>query len=208
MPSAAADDDPTRVRAIRGEPSANDIVRVPRIVVTGSESTGKTTLAAQLAQALGTLWVPEFSRRYAEQVERALTAADVEPIARGQLQGEDEGMTDWRARFATQEAPPPLILDTDLVSTTVYARHYYGICPAWILTAARERRGDLYLLCATDLAWVADGVRDRERGRALLDAEFRGELRAVDALIEEVAGGGPQRLARALAAVERWARGA
>lgn len=180
-------------------------VRVPRVVVTGSESTGKTTLAGQLALALATLWVPEFSREYAEQAQRELTAADVAPIARGQMRGEEEGMDAWRTRFASHEAPPPLILDTDLVSTTVYAEHYYGHCPAWIMEAAWERRGDLYLLCAPDLPWVADGVRDQAQMRASLDAAFRARLGEFGVAVEEVPGPGAQRLERALTAVGRWA---
>ena len=182
-------------------------VRVPRIVVTGSESTGKTTLAGWLAQSLATIWVPEHSRAYAERVNRSLTASDVEPIASGPLRDEEAGIAAWRARFAAQEAPPPLFLDTDLVSTTVFAGHYYGSCPAWIMSAARARLGDLYLLCATDVVWVADGVRDREDERAVLDAAFRARLRDVGADVEEVSGSSPQRLAQALAAVDRWARG-
>ncbi len=62
-----------------------------RVVVTGSESTGKTTLAAELAAALGTRWVPEFAREYARQAQRVLTADDVSPIARGQLDARSGG---------------------------------------------------------------------------------------------------------------------
>ena len=55
-----------------------------------------------------------------------------------------------------------VVRDTDLVSTTVYARHYYGSCPAWIEAAARRRAGDLYLLLCPDVPWVPDGLqRDR-----------------------------------------------
>jgi NadR type nicotinamide-nucleotide adenylyltransferase len=37
---------------------------VRRIVVTGPESTGKTTLAQGLAERLATTWVPEYARAY------------------------------------------------------------------------------------------------------------------------------------------------
>jgi NadR type nicotinamide-nucleotide adenylyltransferase len=118
----------------------------PRVCLIGPESTGKTELAPPLAAALGWPWVPEFAREYAETVARELTAADVEPIARGQMAGEDA-------------VAAPVILDTDLVSTIVYARHYYGACPDWIEREAWKRRADLYLLCDTDLPWEADEVR-------------------------------------------------
>ena len=117
-----------------------------RICLIGPESTGKTELAGRLAAELGWPWVAEFAREYAESVARELTAEDVEPIARGQMAGED-----------TVDAP--VILDTDLVSTVVYARHYYGSCPEWIEREAAKRRADLYLLCDTDVPWTADSVR-------------------------------------------------
>lgn len=174
---------------------------VTRVVVTGSESTGKTTLAFDLARALGTHWVAEFSRDYARQAQRALTAADVEPIARGQREREDRAIAAWHVAFDGMPAPPPLILDTDLVSTTVYAEHYYGACPPWILTEGRARLGDLYLLCEPDLPWEADGVRDQPVERAQLHEAFRSRLREFGARVAPISGIGSQRLEQALAAM-------
>lgn len=37
---------------------------VRRVVVTGPESTGKTTLARRLAEQLATAWVPEYARAF------------------------------------------------------------------------------------------------------------------------------------------------
>lgn len=173
----------------------------PRVVVTGSESAGKTTLAHQLAGALGTIWVPEFSRTYAQRVQRPLTAGDVEPIARGQLLDEASAVDAWRTMFATGVSPPPLVLDTDLVSTTVYAEHYYGETPAWIVAEARARLADLYLLCEPDLPWEADGIRDSPRERLQLHAAFRDRLHDWGARVVSVRGVGPLRLSAALQAV-------
>ena len=125
--------------------------RVLVVTVTGSECTGKTTLARDLARHFGAVWVPEFARDYLDEQTGTtglpLDASDVEPIARGQIAAEDRGRA---------AASGLVILDTDLVSTTVYARHYYGACPPWIDQAARDRRADLYLLCDIDVPWVAD----------------------------------------------------
>ncbi len=176
-------------------------VRMARVVVTGSESTGKTTLAAELAAALATRWVPEFARSYARQAQHDLTVADVEPIARGQRATEELAIAAWRDAFAGATSPPPLILDTDLVSTTVYAEHYYGHCPPWILAEARAQLGDLYLLCEPDLPWEADGVRDRPAERHKLHVAFRARLREFGARVAPVSGSGPARLGTALGAV-------
>lgn len=173
----------------------------PRVVVTGSESTGKTTLAAQLAGALGSMWVPEYAREYARQAQRALTADDVAPIARGQLQGEARAIDAWRTAFAGTVSPPPLVLDTDLVSTTIYAEHYYGECPPWIMSAARERLADVYLLCEPDLPWEPDGIRDSPTERLQLHSAFQERLIAWGTRIAPVRGLGDERLECALAAV-------
>ena len=93
---------------------------VERVVLTGSESTGKTTLARDLATAYGTARSPEYARQYLDAKPTPLEASDIEPIARGQIAVEDA---------AVIAAHRVAFLDTDLVSTVVYARHYYGPSP-------------------------------------------------------------------------------
>ncbi len=126
--------------------------RLIRVVLTGSESTGKTSLAARLAEHFGVEWVPEFVRGYAEARGGVITFDDHGPIARGQIALDDE----FRARGRRL-----LIHDTDLVSTSVYCDHYYGTCPRWISDEARRRLADLYLLMDIDVPWVRDPARDR-----------------------------------------------
>jgi NadR type nicotinamide-nucleotide adenylyltransferase len=165
------------------------------IVVTGSECTGKTTLARALAERLRAPWLPESSRAYAEERReegRALTSADVEPIARRDITAADA---------ALRSAPSDLVLDTDLLSTVAYARHYYGACPPWIEVEARARLGALYLLCAPDLPWLADGVRDRPAAREAMHAHFRSVLLEFGASVTEVSGFGPAREQAVIAAV-------
>lgn len=166
-----------------------------RIVVTGSECTGKTTIAQLLAAHLGAPWVPEASRAYAEQRRREgrpLSRDDVEPIARLVIADEDA---------ALRGAPAALVLDTDLLSTVAYSRHYYDSCPPWIEEAARARLGGLYLLCAPDLPWLADGVRDRPAAREAMHALFRAVLAEFGARVVDVAGVGAVRERSALAAM-------
>ena len=167
-----------------------------RVVVTGSECTGKTTLAGDLARRFGTVCVAEYAREYLDRKVATtglpLDERDVEPIARGQIAAEDRGAA---------TAKGLLVLDTDLVSTTVYARHYYGACPAWIDQAARDRRGDLYLLCDIDVPWVADSVRDRPHHREHIHALFVEALNTLGAPYVLIRGSWAARLTTAVAAV-------
>jgi NadR type nicotinamide-nucleotide adenylyltransferase len=170
--------------------------RTRRIVVTGPESTGKTALAAELAARCDTPLIAEAARSYAGQAGlegRALTSADVEPIARLAIEQQERALS---------TAPPLVVFDTDLISTVVYARHYYGACPIWIEVEARERRGDLYLLCDVDLPWIADGVRDRPEGRRELYGLFRDALIEFGCTVAPIDGTGAARLDAALAAVD------
>ncbi|HWJ43885.1 MAG: ATP-binding protein [Gemmatimonadaceae bacterium] len=172
--------------------SPNSLVR---ICVTGPESTGKTTLARRLAELLRTAWVPEASRVYAERVGRPLVASDVSPIAREHIALADAGAATARDRVA-----PALILDTDLLSTIVYARHYYDAVPPWIEEAERARRADLYLLCDVDVPWIADGVRDRPTGRGAMFDRFHCALTQRGAAPVVVRGDWETRWALAFAA--------
>ena len=165
-----------------------------RVVVTGSESTGKTTLAKALADHYRVPWVPEFAREYAAARGGQVSAADLEPIARGQLGLE--------ARFREAAGSSRLILDTDLLSTWIYALHYYGSPLGWIDEQLRTAPTDLYLLCETDLPWVADPVRDPVQQREAIQALFLGELVRRGLPFERVRGSGSQRLAAAIRAID------
>ena len=170
---------------------------VTRIVVTGSECTGKTTLARDLAAHFGGLWVAEQSRVYAERVGRALTAEDVSPIASAQIAAEDAALVDAARRKIRW-----LFLDTDLISTVVYARHYYGSCPAWVEAEARARLGERYLLADIDVPWTADAVRDRPHSREEIHLAFQSVLSEFDAAKCLVRGLGRHRLEAALRCIE------
>jgi NadR type nicotinamide-nucleotide adenylyltransferase len=167
----------------------------PIVVVTGSESTGKTTLAADLARRLGGLFVPEYARRYADsklETGEALDASDVEPIARGTIALHDRVMKNARGL---------VVLDTDLVSTAVYARHYYGECPPWIDQSVRERHGDLYLLCDIDVPWVPGPHRDRPDARPEIHAMFAEAVKALGVPTVLIQGSWEDRFSAALAAI-------
>jgi NadR type nicotinamide-nucleotide adenylyltransferase len=167
-----------------------------RIVLTGGECSGKTTLARALAEHYDTVWVPEAAREAAVAKAGPLGPEDVAPIARAHLAASDAAL-----REATRRERPAVFFDQDLLSTVVYARHYYGSCPPWIERLAAERLGDLYLLCPPDLPWTPDPARDRGDRREEIHALFAAALADAGARVADVAGRGAEREARAEAAV-------
>jgi nicotinamide riboside kinase len=82
-----------------------------KVVLTGSESTGKSELAARLGKHLGAPVSEEFVREYAAKRAGPLIFSDHGIIAYGQMAAEDA---------AIARATGLAILDTDLVSTAVY----------------------------------------------------------------------------------------
>ena len=169
-----------------------------RVVVTGSECTGKTTLVLALAEHYGCPWVPEVVRAYVDEKGAAPVYGDVDPIARRQL---------LVAKPFEASAGELLLFDTDLLSTWIYSNHYYGDCPGWIGEAVEERRGDLYLLAGIDIPWEPDGFqRDRGHMREEMQALFRNELLRRSFPFVEVEGSHTRRMRRAVGVID-WLRG-
>ncbi len=168
-----------------------------RVVLTGSESVGKTTLAGQLATHYGVLAVPEFVREYAAQKGAPLDFRDHGPIAKGQMALED----DYLAR-ATAAGDRLLIQDTDLVSTVTYCHHYFGRCPQFIEDAAVYRRPSLYLLLDIDVPWIHDGVRDRGDRRDEVQQLFVDTLARFDAPVQVIRGTWDERFRSAVHVID------
>ena len=125
---------------------------ISRIVITGPESTGKTELAQALAEKLGAVWIPEYARQYVENLNRPYNYDDVVRIARYQISQEKE--------YTLKIKNGILIFDTWLIITKVWFDLVFGKCPEWVCDHIRSSKIDLFLLCNTDLPWIADPVRE------------------------------------------------
>ena len=125
-----------------------------RVAILGAESTGKSTLAAALAQRHHTLWVPEYLREFVETEQRVPCEEDQLCIARVQMAREDTA-----AAAAAASARGFLFCDTTPFMTALYSGVYWGrVDPA---LAALDLRHDyaVTLVAAPDLPWVADGLQ-------------------------------------------------
>ncbi|WP_286743033.1 AAA family ATPase [Aquabacterium sp. UBA2148] len=122
---------------------------VQRVVLLGGESSGKTTLAEALAQAEGTVWVPEHGRDRWLACGGQLTLQDLVDIAQTQVAHEE-------ARLS--QAHRWLVCDTSPLTTWGYAGWMFQQQPPE-LTQAAMRRYDLIVLCEPDFGFVQDGTR-------------------------------------------------
>ena len=170
-----------------------------RIVLFGTESTGKTTLAQRLAARFGEPWSEEFVREFWEIRGGKITAEDLGTIALGQLANED------RAIAAARRA---VFFDTELLTCTLWDDVLFpGACPPWVRTEAEERAREvaLWLLCDTDVPFEPDPQRSfpdaasRARGREL----WRAALVSRGLPFVEIRGDWPARARTAIAAVEQ-----
>lgn len=125
--------------------------RPKRILILGPESTGKSTLAEKLAKHFAEPWVPEVAREYLELLDRPYAYEDLLQIGRQQMQLEDE---------LAGAAKNYLFCDTDLRVIQVWSQHRYGKVDPWVLQEMEQRTYDLILLCAIDLPWQADPLRE------------------------------------------------
>ena len=142
-----------------------------KVVLYGPESTGKSSLAKELAKYYDTVYVKEFSRSYAETKAKQnlqLSQNDVLPIAVGQINSENEQL---------KKANTLLICDTDLLETKVYSEFYYdGFCPDLVKKYAYENTYDLYFLTYIDTPWEADSIRDQPNSRLQMFTAFEQAL--------------------------------
>ena len=166
-----------------------------RIVLTGAECTGKSTLAQALSCHYGEPWTTEFVRGYVDQLDRELIQADLEEIFCGQIAAEDAGWAKSK-RF--------VIHDTNLLSSIIYAKHYFETTFDWVNGAFLKRNYTLYLLCSPDgIEWEDDpGQRDSPSARKELHSMFKKSLDRFKLPYFQLSGDQPLRLCKAIKAID------
>ncbi|MCX6257197.1 MAG: ATP-binding protein [Bacteroidia bacterium] len=167
---------------------------IRRIVITGAESTGKTTLARQLAEHFHTVWIPEYAREYVENLHRPYQYGDVEIIMHKQIE---------QTAVFEAGANHLLFLDTWLIITKIWFLEVYGHYPELIDEVLRNYPIDLYLLCDTDLPWIPDPVRENKDKRNYLSERYRQELISYGFNFQVIDGTEEKRLGNAIAAVKK-----
>ena len=161
-----------------------------RVAILGPASSGKTTLAAALAERYGTVWVPEYLREFVDVRGRVPVAGDQFHIAGTQREREDA---------AAQGAGRYLFCDTAPLMTAVYSRHYFGGIDDQLARLADGHQRDyaLTLVTAPDIPWVADGLqRECEEVSVIINRLLMEELTVRRVPYVLVSGDPEQRLAQ------------
>ncbi|MBL9024496.1 MAG: AAA family ATPase [Myxococcales bacterium] len=212
---------PVSGTAVRADPVSTWTLLAPcvrvhlawRIVLVGAESTGKTTLAEELAARLRdrggvwtrTEWVAEVGREITEKKLAAPGSSghmddlvwetrDFVEIAR--LQAE-------RERAAARRGGPVLVCDTDAFATSIWHERYCGARSPEVDALGEAAPFHLYLLThCDDVPFVQDGLRDGEHLRRWMTERFVERLAAEGRRWRWLRGSREERLARAIAAID------
>jgi NadR type nicotinamide-nucleotide adenylyltransferase len=168
---------------------------IKKIAVVGPESTGKSTISAQLAQHYQTVWVPEYARGYCEKLTEPCTWQDEINMFRGQLELEQELLP---------KANKILICDTTFITVKIWSDHMFGKSPQEVIDKLPKHPYDFYLLMDIDLPWEHDPLRDFPDLREHFMEVWHKELQALKADYVVISGSGDERLHHAVKAIDNF----
>ena len=159
-----------------------------RIAILGAESTGKSTLAQDLARRRGAPWVPEYLREFVEREARTPREEEQVGIAFTQVAREEQ---------AAAQARELLFCDTTPLMTMLYSQHYWGRVDTRLAQLALARDYALTLVTAPDTPWEPDGLqRESEQVRQRIHAQLLETLAALERPYVLVRGTAGERVAQ------------
>lgn len=172
---------PVSATQIRNDPFSNRHFLDPmvywdliaKVVFLGAPSTGKTTLAKELASIHQTIWMPEYGREYwdAHQRDRRLSLEQLVEIAQGHRQREEKMIVDAKGIF---------FVDTDATTTYHFSHYYHGTAHPKLVEMANDTiyRYDLFFLCGDDIPYDNTWDRSGEANRNVMQQQISADLLA------------------------------
>ena len=168
---------------------------IKKIAIVGPESTGKSTISADLARHYQTAWVPEFSRDYCSKLTEPCTWQDELNMFHGQLKLEDDILP---------VANKILFCDTTILTVKIWCDFTFGYSPQQVLDKLPLHTYDFYLLMDIDLPWQEDPLRDFPTMREHFMQVWHEELMALKANYAVISGTHHQRLINSVSAVDHY----
>ena len=176
----------------------NKSTRIKRICIVGAESTGKTTLAIDLARHYKTCWVPEYGRTYTEgriyTKQEAWESEEFTHIAKMQNAFEDA---------LEKVANHVLICDTDAFATSIWHEKYLGSVSEEVKKLYKNRQYDLYIVTDPKTPYAKDEIRVGEDSRAWMHSRFVAELEKEDKKYVVIKGSREARLKQAIEEINK-----
>lgn len=127
---------------------------IQKVVFVGTESAGKSTLAAKMAEVCDTLWVHEFGRELWEAQGLTGTFADHLKMARRQYQREEA---------AARQAREFVFCDTNAWTTLQWSLRSYATADQRLIDLVEKTVDEyIWVVCDNDFGWVQDGTRELE----------------------------------------------
>ena len=165
-----------------------------KIVLTGPECTGKTTLAKALAKHYKAQWVPEFARDYLELLDRPYRESDLIAIAKVQVKRESQ---------FEEHSNTFLFYDTDLTVIKIWQQYKYGQANRELLDLMASKEYHLYQLTVPDFPWEHDKLRENPNDREELFKVYREELNNRKLPYRTISGSLDSRLSKAIKYIDQ-----
>jgi len=137
-----------------------------KIVFTGPESSGKTTISKAVSKKFNLPIVEEYARKYLTQLKRKYKYTDLVEIAKGQLKLEQK---------AFKPNTKILICDTNIQVIKIWSQIKYNQCDSFILN--NQDFNCFYVLCSPDFQWVSDPLRENKHNRDELFEAYHTDLK-------------------------------
>jgi NadR type nicotinamide-nucleotide adenylyltransferase len=162
-----------------------------KVAIVGPESTGKSTLTQLLAENYQSSFVLEYAREYVEKLDREYTYQDICNIAQHQIEQE-------LAYECSTLKSDFVFFDTDLIITKVWFSHCFQTVPDFVRDRLQTGFFDYYLLCAPDLPWIADSVREHGDDRDFFFDWYKREIELLGTPYSIINGAGKNRIDSAI----------
>ena len=107
-----------------------------------------------------------------------------------------------RAEELAASCPEIVVEDTDVLTHRIWFREKYGQPHPEL--ESMSLKGDVYLLCAPDLAWTNDPLREHPHKRQYLYDLYYNELKCRQFPFAVIRGSGPDRLSNALKTIDNF----
>lgn len=165
-----------------------------RIAFTGPESSGKSTLAKEVEELMEGTYFLEFARTYLEENGPEYDVEDLDVMAQGHLDTFKNASDDLQ------------LVDTDFIVFKIWSEYRYDAASPLIHRLVSENWFDLHVLCAPDIPWEPDTLRENPTDRDALFVRYVDALEKLRKPYIIVEGDRTKRLKKVQAAIEQLQR--